>query len=162
MFAGVQLAPVIGPPWLNGYRAVGRVKQTRPPEAWWCNVARLWLSAPTVQRSVICKKAIVCGLNPHIWRARKAWRARSEQVISVGGQHCCSFRAGHPFSPDGPLEACSTPPCNADIRSELHDVLECKWCFKGLVRVLRLPAFRRISCFRTVRRPPTYGIQQIR
>jgi hypothetical protein len=44
----------------------------------------------------------------------------------VGGQHCCSFRTRHLFGVDGSLEACSTGPYNADIRSELHDILECK------------------------------------
>ena len=44
----------------------------------------------------------------------------------MGGQHCCSFRTGHPFGVDGLLEARSTPPYNAYIRSELYDILECK------------------------------------
>jgi hypothetical protein len=41
------------------------------PEAWWCNVAWLWLSVSMVQRSIIWKKAIACDLNPTAGRHAK-------------------------------------------------------------------------------------------
>ena len=66
------------------------------------------------------------GLNPTAGRHTRFWRPARQQVISVGGQHCGTFRTGHPFGFDGPLEARSTPPYNGDIRSELYDILECK------------------------------------
>jgi hypothetical protein len=78
------------------------------------------------QRSSICKKAIICGLNPTAGSHARVWRPERKQVISVGGQHCCSFRIGHLFGVDCPPETFSAPPHNADIRSELYDILECK------------------------------------
>jgi hypothetical protein len=109
------------------------------------------------QHSSICKQAIICSLDPTAGRHARVWRPERKQVISVGSQHCRSFRTGHLFGVDSPPDTFSALPYNADIRSELYDILECKWVHQSLVRVLRLPALRRISYFGTVQRLPTYG-----
>src|SRR5947209_23682 len=82
-----------------------------------------------VQRSSICRKAIICGLNSSC-QAHKVRRPERSQIISVGGPYCRSSWTGHAVGVNGPLEACSVPPYTTDIRSELHDILECKQMFQ--------------------------------
>jgi hypothetical protein len=79
-----------------------------------------------VQRSSICKTAILCGLDPTAGRHARFGDPSASRSYQWVANIVVVFWTGHLFGVDGPPETFSAPLYNEDIRGELHDILECK------------------------------------
>jgi hypothetical protein len=66
-----------------------------------------------VQRSTICKKAIVCGLNPIAGGDARLGDIGASRLYQWVASIVIASGRDIPFGPDGLLEACSTPPSGA-------------------------------------------------
>src|SRR4051812_44225044 len=77
-----------------------------------------------VQRQVFVERQSFVVSIPAGIHARLEISARAAHIS--GAQYCCSSWTGHAFGVNNPLEAFSVPPHNTDLRSEVHDILECK------------------------------------